>query len=1452
MKKCPCLLCIAMMLMAGGGMLTPKPSPLTSNPSPLIPNSSFLIPNSTQFRRVDTSGNLSGDYVRSIVRDRYGAIWLLMMTHVERYDGHRFHHYEVNGMPQGGDALHDIVLTADGRLWITGTSHNYVYHEREDCIRRTDAADFTPYGIAQDTVGSIFVDGRQDLWCRSAGDGPVLYHYNFATRRLTHTDVSGAGAVIGLTLVHDRAYVLTATADRRCALWTATPGRQTLTPVTHLDVTPSDRTRIYADSQGRIWLYALNETMLWQFDSRTSVWTDATQTLPLAGAMMTALIDDGDGNLWMGTGNRGICILDAKGSFTTIRQDGGAPFKLVDNHINCFFRDSETTTMWVGTSKQGVVFCNQALTSFSIAHMPAGDDVSCLDADPDGRLWMGFDSQGAASVENSLPLTPPKGGASPLTPPEGGETDYLRSRSLPFREGMGVGFPFREGLGVGFSRLTTRHGGLSSNQVVCTLRDSQGRRWWGSYGGDLLYFDAGNHPHRIADRRLQQVISMQEDADGLIWVGTFYDGAYLLDPATNHIARSITPADSPLSTGCISQLLWDGSRHRLYMATNDGLYALDGDTLRCLMQGTSIRSILLTTDSRTLWAGLDNGLVAYDPDKSWSCENKRAYPNAEPIATLTVRDGLSHNTIFALAEDDYHSIWASTKHGISRITPTRAGYRCTAYKETDGMGGISFNPHATTRLSDGTILMGALGSIVTIKPHPDIPATPHTGGHSTFFTTLFINGERVEVGTPLNDGRIVLRQNLLMTDRIDLRHDDTSVTIEVSDMNCLLPHQHFQYRLGREGDWHDLEGNTIILNDLHPGTYQLQARTATSSAAADSMATLTIRVAQPWYLTRLAVILYVLLATTLLLLLLRHRRQLLRQRRRDERHEMALRQQQQTDEAKMRFFTNVSHDMRTPLSLIVTPLSRLLQRTDIAPDVRSQLQLIRHSADTLQEEITQLLDYRRLEQTPGTLNPTRGPLREFVRIVCQPFTESELQGGVTLTTVLPPDDPMEARFDHAKTKRVLVNLISNAIKYNRPGGTVTVALNRDGSDAVIRVTDQGIGIRPENRERIFERFYQEPHDDDATGTAYTGSGIGLHLVRQYVTMMGGTVTVTPATPQGSTFTVRLPLGEQPEEGNISSDYQTKRLTDESRLTDYQTNRLTDNSPSTEPPTEHLSDSPKVCKSNSLIKVSKSDSLKNNSSEPEEESTPPVPAPILVVEDNDDFRTFLRSCLESHYSVIAAANGREALALLEHQDVRLIISDIMMPVMDGMALCRRVKGDLRYSHIPFIMLSARTADQQQAEGLGEGADDYITKPFNLDILLLRIERLLRWAEGARERFQQPDVKPSELTVSRIDERLIADAIEQVQANIADPDYSVEQLAAALAMSRSGLYKKLMAITGLSPLLFIRTLRIKRGRQLLEQSGENVSQVAYSIGLSPKQFAKYFREAYGQLPSDFLKA
>ena len=1331
---------------------------------------------SRQFRRVDTSGNLSGDYVRSVARDERGVIWLLMMTHVERYDGHRFHHYEVGGMPQGGDALHDLALTADGRLWITGSEHNYIYHEREDCIVRAEAEDFAPYGI-DEPVSRLFVDSRQDLWCSSATDRGELLHYNFATRRLLRMDVSDAGTVIGLSLAHDKPYLLTDTPDGRCAIWTTVQGGPTLTSVAVLPIIPSQRTRCYTDSQGRLWIYVLDEPCLWQYDIRTSACTDASILFPVDGIMMTALIDDGDGNLWIGTGNHGICMLDTKGRCTLLQQDEGAPFQLADNHINCFYRDSETSTMWVGTSKQGLVYCNQSLTSISIAHMPGSEDVSCLDSDPDGCLWMGFDSQGAAACPS-----PRQFFAQPVSP-------LLR-------------------------RLTTASGGLSSNQVVCTLRDSQGYRWWGSYGGELLAIAPDGAAHRLHDSRFHHVISLQEDDKGLLWVGTFYDGVFALDRASDTITHAITTYDGALRSGCINQLVWDPVRHGLFIATNDGLYTLDvaTDRLQCTMAGTNIRAILLTADGRTLWVGLDTGLMACDA------------ASGDTLAFLTTHEGLSHNTIFALVEDDYGAVWASTKHGISHITASPQGYRCASFGNADGIGSVCFNPHAATRLADGTILMGALGGVVAIHPRPGVAvsALPHP---KTFFTALFLGNEQVLVNQPLQDKRVILRQNLLTTDHIDLRHSDSAISIEVSDMNCLLPQQRFQYRLGREGTWHDLEGHTVVLNDLRPGSYLVQARVNGSvgvpaSAATDAtdddvdgVASLTVRIAPPWYLSTTALILYGLSAAAILLLLVLSARRRATQRIAKQQRDMAIEQQLRMDEAKMRFFTNVSHDMRTPLTLIVTPLNRLLQRDDLDDEVLSQLQLISHSTDTLQEEITQLLDYRRLDQTPGTLTLSDGSLRDFVQSVCQPFLDADLQGGVTLHVNLPADDALMTRFDRAKVKRIITNLISNAIKYNKPGGLVVIDLHRDGGDAVISVSDQGIGIRPENRERIFERFFQESHDEDT----YTGSGIGLHLVKQYVTMLGGTVAVSAVQPEGSIFTVRLPL---------------RGVADEVM-------------PPTPRPSQPLAVADAVNDDANLP----TDEVEGEATTAQE----PVSAnvPLLIVEDNDDFRTFLQSCLTEHYRVVTAPNGREALRVLERQDVRLIISDVMMPVMDGMALCRRVKTDLRYSHIPFIMLSARTADQQQAEGLGEGADDYLTKPFNLDILLLRISRLLHWAEGANERFQQPDIKPTELTASRIDQRLITQAIEQVQAHIADPNYSVEQLCSALAMSRSNLYKKLIAITGQSPLQFIRTLRIKLGRQLLEETDEPISQVAYRVGLSPKQFAHYFRDAYGILPSDFRR-
>lgn len=316
-----------------------------------------------------------------------------------------------------------------------------------------------------------------------------------------------------------------------------------------------------------------------------------------------------------------------------------------------------------------------------------------------------------------------------------------------------------------------------------------------------------------------------------------------------------------------------------------------------------------------------------------------------------------------------------------------------------------------------------------------------------------------------------------------------------------------------------------------------------------------------------------------------------------------------------------------------------------------------------------------------------------------------------------------------------------------------------------------------------------------------GSGIGLHIVKEYVSLHGGEVKVENNHPKGSIFIITLPITRMPQ---ITPAENTSSLkTEESSM-------------------------------QKIIEPSKTEK-----------------ASLLVVEDNDDFREFLISCLKEYYVVFDAPDGKKALSILSQQQIQIIISDVMMPVMDGMKLCHKVKTDIRYSHIPIILLTARTTEEHILSGLREGADEYITKPFNLEILLLRIHKMLMWTRNNHEKFKTIDLSPSEITISTLDEQLIEKAVRIIEQNMDNSEFTVEEFSSQVGMSRSGLYKKLMQITGKSPLEFMRILRLKRGRKLLEESQLSVSQIAYQVGLSPKQFAKFFKEEFSYLPSEYKK-
>lgn len=896
---------------------------------------------------------------------------------------------------------------------------------------------------------------------------------------------------------------------------------------------------------------------------------------------------------------------------------------------------------------------------------------------------------------------------------------------------------------------------------------------------------------------IDYVRCITEDKYGNIWLGTIMNGIYCLDNAGN-----ITPYTME-KTGMLTNSITtfscaDGIN--LYIGTSSGLYCMNTETKEIsLLENNNSASNLfeevhincIYQDTRgLLWIGTRKGMDVY---------NK----NTKERIHLSTKNGLSHDYIRAITEDKEKNIWVTTDHGVTNIIATNSPepsskFLCYPYFEEDGIGNMAFNNHSITCTQQGEILMGGSGGYLRINPRF---INYRHESHPVIYTSLYLANQRMEVGSKNSSGRILLNKNIQLLNEITMDYSDSNFALEVSSMDYNSLHKlQYAYRLNKDEEWVKLEGNRIYFNKLSPGTYQLEVKVyENNNSYKNSKAScLTIHVLPPFWLSVPAYIGYtLLLAGVIIFFFLKMKRKHIRNLSQQKR-EMEIIQQHEMDEAKMRFFTNVSHDLRTPLSLIIIPLEKLLS-SNLEKGVKEELELIHRNSETLLNEVNQLLDFRKLDQQKTQLMLSHGNLSDFVKEVCGSFIPQAVKKGINIRLHI-NETKMDMDFDRNKIQRILLNLLSNAVKYNYENGEVIVALDKitaNGTEnAQIQVADTGIGIKDENKDKIFDRFFQEQHST----TTYIGNGIGLHIVKEYVTMHHGTITVENHIPQGTIFTITLP---------VTHNY---AVNDEKQ----------DEAEIREKAVDEVSDTTDTHKTS-----------------------------LLIVEDNDDFRNFLINCLKGTYQVFDAPNGKEALEILAHQSIQIVISDVMMPEMDGMELCRKIKTDIRYSHIPVILLTARTADEHELSGLKEGADDYITKPFNLEILLLRIQKILKWTKNNHEKFKTIDISPSEITVSSLDEQLIEKAIRAVEENMDNSEFSVEELSSYVGMSRGHLYKKLIMITGKSPLEFIRILRVKRGKQLLEQSQLNVSQIAYQIGLSPKQFAKYFKEEFGYVPSEYIK-
>ena len=1032
-----------------------------------------------------------------------------------------------------------------------------------------------------------------------------------------------------------------------------------------------------------------------------------------------------------------------------------------DVTVNAIAEDRDGR-LWVGTGNHGL-YMLEWRGDATITHVDMGNHITCLYADHNNTMWVGTAKLGAAFADLNSPEF-----SHVMTI---GREDV--SALLEDRNGnLWIGFD-GQGIATAGRSFSAHNGQIPSDNITVLTLDAQGQVLAGTYGGGIARL-VGNGFESIYpdDERLRYVKAIAIDRYGALWVATVDKGVVRVNPGapTSHFSSE----NAPLRSDGTTSLAYDAATDRMYIGTSIGLAAYDcgRGSFICDEAIDSLANVyvtaLLVDNGGRLWIGSRDGL--------WIM--------GRGLRHLTTEQGLSHNVVRALAISG-STVWASTDNGLTSISPDadRQNGRMLLrpFFDSDGLHGIVFSNNAALTTREGTVLLGSQTGYVAIPP--GIGGAESVGFAGTeardvtnapqhvHFTEFRINGDAM----------------VLPADGFTIDYGER-LGVSVSIMVPALTHKtRFFYRFKGEDEWMRAPGNMLYFTSLMPGTHVLQVKCELTGVAETRVSELTFRVRPPFWLSTMAVGCYLLLIATAVWLVWRAIRK--RQKR-----EVAMKQMEinlrkyEMEEDKIRFFTNISHDLKTPLTLVVAPLEKIREH-NLPEAIRTEIDVAWRNARQLYDLVLELLDFRRLDVGKEKLHLSHGDLVAFVRQTAQAFAYYTTRKQIDLLLEL-PEDAIETQFDENKMRRIITNLLSNAYKYNVDGGSVTVTLTVDPASQTIHlsVADTGIGVK--DKHHIFDRFVQETH-----GQEQEGSGLGLHIVRQYVEMMGGSITVSDNEPCGTVFTVTLSVVESAEVGSQKSGVRSLK-------TDTVTAQLTT---------------------------------------------------VLVVEDNTDARLFLQRSLEDEYNVLTAANGKEALGQLAMVDgVSIVVSDVMMPVMDGMELVRQIRKNIRYSHIPIILLTAKSGEEDIIAGLKEGVADYLTKPYSLAVLRMRIKKILEWTQHVHEQVATGiDIKPSEITVSSLDEELISHVIAEVEANISDQNYSVVQLSAAVGMTRGTLYKKLMAIVGKSPVEFIRIVRLKRGKDLLDQGRTNVSEVADKVGYSPKMFALYFREMYGDAPSEYLK-
>lgn len=1434
----------------------------------------------TNITRYSTADGLSHDGVLCITRDRDGFMWFGTYDGINRFDGHNFVVYKSrpgDNSNLASNKIRSIVEDKTGYLWVK-TYDNKVY--------RFDKKSETFLAISDGSYGTLFKDLVVDRIVPDQENGVWLITENHGVLYARNKDS-------GTPLIQHYA--------------------QNKTGIFEIN---SNRVSFLHQQGNRTWLgtekglsclqkNSNQEYVRVNFKAQVSSWMEKY--------IFTCVAQRRD-TLFFGTANGSLLSYDLKRrTFKALELSKGTLFNAI-----CA---SPTGKLYISTRGKGLITFNPPTAKSSYSGLSATDTYFSLYEDKSGQLWIEPEHSGLikynphngsykyftqkkdiiSSSRDYQVLTDANGtlwasmkaGGFGYYNPVSDDIEYFYDRpgsidqkfsnivtSLLIDKTGVLWLSAKDG-GINkvvsikdkfnYKRLTATPQNRSENDVRAMMNDSKGRLWICTKDARVYVYDHNKLVNVFvnATQRIGLVYSIMEDRNGNIWLGTKGDGLYKASPIDANRSfyslsnyRNDKSNPSSLSSDLVYSVIadkkgriWIGTlggginlfvenngkvtfknydnafhnypfswanviRHlnedehgRIWIATSYGLLIFDPNTVkddkyrylryhkvkgdRSSLGNNSIQYIY-KDQHQQMWVGtFGGGLNRVIPDKTGADHLK--------FEVFTTENGLSNDVVLSMTSDQQNNIWVATEGGLSKFNPKNKSFK--NYDSYDGLPKAGFSEATCFTGPAGKLYFGCIDGYISFDPlnvtdqklHAEMALT----GIQLYYKEMI----------PGADGG-ALKYAINETEELVLKHDQNVISIDYGVLDYRAFNKiTYAYKLeGFDKTWHHVnDQRKATYTNIPPGEYTFKVKATSEDLFSNTPGkTLKITVKPPFYLTYWAYLVYLILAVVLAVIARRIILTMIRLRNK-------VLVEQKLTEVKLSFFTNISHELRTPLTLIVSPLEEISRTETLSEAGKEYLNIVTRNANRMIRFINQLLDFRKIQSGKMQLSVSEIDLLALVRGICSHFSGMAAEKNIRFE-VRSAAESVYAWADEEKIDIIVYNLLSNAFKFTPPNRSITVVVNYVAGgegDVEILVIDEGKGVAAHKLEEIFEIYYE---GNSAHESHLNGSGIGLALARDLANSHHGKLWAKHNPEAGMTFVLELKSGK--------THFNPADLKQEQSF-----------------------------KTDPFIPVAEEGAIAELPVKNIRDAQVPL---VLIVEDNPELRTFLSAKLRGLYRIKSAADGLEGLQTAIEIIPDLIITDVMMPNMDGIQMLDQLKHDLRTSHIPVILLTAKSSVESQIEGLQYGADLYITKPFHTDYLLASVDNLISSRKKLFEQLSNTldkrvvNLEPGELVITSKDESFLKESIRIVEEGMTDPDFNIEDVAAAIGMGRTTFYKKLKSLTALSPVEFVRDMRLKRARQMLDAGSQTVSEIGYLVGFnSLPYFSTCFKEKYKVSPSEYLK-